>query len=51
MVESALGQSLYPLLLSQWAIALIIACVTASFVKMKTAYEFLKLSQTTYYEQ
>lgn len=33
------------------AIALIVACGIAIFVAMQTAYESLKLSQTTYYEQ
>lgn len=39
----------------QWgqilAIALIVACGICSFVAMQSAYESLKLSQTTYYEQ
>ncbi len=33
------------------AIALVVACGIASFVSMLSAYESLKLSQTTYYEQ
>lgn len=33
------------------AIALIVACGIASFVAMQTAYESLKLSQSTYYQE
>lgn len=51
----ALARKLLRDLLRLWgqilAIALIVACGIASFVAMQTAYESLKLSQTTYYEQ
>lgn len=51
----ALDRKLLRDLLRLWgqilAIALIVACGIASFVAMQTAYESLKLSQTTYYEQ
>ena len=33
------------------AIALVVACGIASFVSMLSAYESLKLSQASYYEQ
>jgi len=51
----ALDKKLLRDLLHLWgqilAIALIVACGIASFVAMQTAYESLKLSQSTYYEQ
>jgi putative ABC transport system permease protein len=50
-----LDRKLFRDLLHLWgqilAIALIVACGIAIFVAMQTAYESLKLSQTTYYEQ
>lgn len=51
----AIDRKLFRDLLHLWgqilAIALIVACGIASFVAMQTAYESLKLSQSTYYEQ
>lgn len=51
----SLDKKLFRDLLHLWgqilAIALIVACGIASFVSMQTAYESLKLSQSTYYEQ
>ena len=52
---SAINKKLFRDLLHLWgqilAIALIVACGIASFVAMQTAYESLKLSQFSYYEQ
>ncbi|MBI4785312.1 MAG: ABC transporter permease [Oscillatoriophycideae cyanobacterium NC_groundwater_1537_Pr4_S-0.65um_50_18] len=51
----ALDRKLLRDLLRLWgqilAIALIVACGIASFVSMQSAYESLKLSQATYYDQ